>query len=255
MVMELKHNEDSMWKALPSERRNRIRKSQKNGLTASFCEADALEEFYRVFVVNMRDLGSPVHSLDFFKNIMETFACKTKIVLVKYKSNTIGAGLCFFFKDSVSIPWVSSLRKYFKLYPNNILYWEAIKYGCNNGYKLLDFGRSSRGSGTYEFKRQWGARPKQLYWDYFLTNGRKVIMDSKCNNPHWNIAWDNKPSTKKRKLSNFIIPMLPRPLTVGRANEAFLRGKDNSVAIRLWKKMPVSLSRVIGPTIRKSISN
>src|SRR5207248_8788502 len=45
---------DAVWKALPSERRNRVRKGEKNGLTAAWCGAEALDDFYRVFAVNMR---------------------------------------------------------------------------------------------------------------------------------------------------------------------------------------------------------
>lgn len=33
------------------------------------------------------------------------------------------------------------------------------------------------------------------------------------------------------------------------------RNKDDSVAVKLWKKIPISLSKIIGPAIRKSISN
>jgi serine/alanine adding enzyme len=62
MLLELT-SRDAVWKALPSERRNRIRKGEKNGLTAAWCGAEALDDFYRVFAVNMRDLGSPVRVL------------------------------------------------------------------------------------------------------------------------------------------------------------------------------------------------
>ena len=35
-----------MWKALPSERRNRVRKGEKLGLTATWAGAEALDDFY-----------------------------------------------------------------------------------------------------------------------------------------------------------------------------------------------------------------
>ena len=56
------------------------------------------------------------------------------------------------------VPWASSLREYFSLCPNNLLYWEMIRWGCKNGYQRFDFGRSSPDSGTYRFKKQWGAK-------------------------------------------------------------------------------------------------
>jgi hypothetical protein len=67
----------------------------------------------------------------------------------------------------LSIPWVSSLRRYFDRCPNQVLYWEAIRFAIESGVNVLDFGRSSRGAGTFEAKRQWGAEPVQLFWHYF----------------------------------------------------------------------------------------
>jgi serine/alanine adding enzyme len=41
-----------------------------------------------------------------------------------------------------------------------------MRWGISNGYRIFDFGRSSKGTGTYEAKRQWGADVVQLYWHY-----------------------------------------------------------------------------------------
>jgi hypothetical protein len=45
-----------------------------------------------------------------------------------------------------------------------------MKYGIAHGAREIDFGRSTIGSGTFEFKRNWGATPRQLYWQYILLN-------------------------------------------------------------------------------------
>ena len=164
MFFDLGTSEDGLWKRLPSERRNRIRKGQKEELMASFHGADGLGDFYNVFATNMRDLGSPVHSPGFFKEVLANLEYYTRIILVRYKEKTIGAGLMLLFNGMISIPWISSLRKFFDKCPNQTLYWEAMCFGIANDYRLLDFGRSSRDSGALEAKRQWGAKPVQLYW-------------------------------------------------------------------------------------------
>jgi len=58
--------------------------------------------------------------------------------------------------------WGESLKEFSKLNPNYLLLWEIIKYGCKNGYKYLDFGRSQPNTGIFFFKEGWGAKPKQL---------------------------------------------------------------------------------------------
>ncbi len=157
--------EEAVWKGLPSERRNRIRKGERNGLTAVWGGAELLDDFYRVFAVNMRDLGSPVHSRRFFAAMLEALAGTVRVVAVRDRgARTVGAAVCLGFRDTVLVPWVSSLREAFALCPNFTLYWEVIRQACRQGFRVLDLGRSFRNAGTFEFKRQWGARPHPLPW-------------------------------------------------------------------------------------------
>ena len=163
-------SKDAVWKALPSERRNRVRKGEKNGLTAAWCGAEALDDFYRVFAVNMRDLGSPVHSRAFFRLMLEELPGTARVLLVRDRDGrAVGAAVCLFFRETIMVPWVSSLREAFSLCPNFVLYWEVIRYGCEHGYRTLDLGRSFKNAGTHEFKRQWGAVDYTLPWIFIDT--------------------------------------------------------------------------------------
>jgi serine/alanine adding enzyme len=164
MLLELT-TEEAVWKALPSERRNRVRKGEKLGLTATWCGPEALAAFYRVYAANMRDLGSPVHSRGFFSTMLAALPGTARVLLVRdADTRVVGAAVCLFFRDTIMVPWVSSLREAFALCPNFVLYWEVIRFGCRSGYRMLDLGRSFRSAGTFEFKRQWGARPHTLPW-------------------------------------------------------------------------------------------
>lgn len=166
MWLELGTSEEALWKGLSSERRNRIRKAQKSGLEASLPGHEELDAFYEVFARNMRDLGSPVHSRGFFEAVLNHLPDSTQLLIVRDEGRPVGAGLMLLHRGMISIPWVSSLRVAFRKCPNQLLYWEAMRFGISNGFHTLDLGRSSRDSGTFEAKRQWGARPVQLYWHY-----------------------------------------------------------------------------------------
>jgi FemAB-related protein (PEP-CTERM system-associated) len=174
MLLELTSVE-AMWASLSSERRNRVRKGQKHGLTAAWTEPDTMEEFYRVYAVNMRDLGSPVHSRGYFRAMLAALPGTARLLLVRDRDGrTVGAAICLFFRDTIMVPWVSSLREAFALCPNFVLYWEVIRFGCREGYRVLDLGRSRRSAGTFEFKRQWGAHPHTLPW---------IFLDSRPDAP------------------------------------------------------------------------
>jgi len=154
------------WNALSSERRNRVRKGEKGGVTATWCGADDLDEFYGVFATNMRDLGSPVHSRRFFTVMFEDLGDAARLLLVRDRhQRAVGGAIVLLFRDTIIVPgWVSSLRTAFALCPNFVLYWEVIRFGCDHGYRVFDLGRSFRNAGTFEFKRQWGATPWPLPW-------------------------------------------------------------------------------------------
>jgi FemAB-related protein (PEP-CTERM system-associated) len=170
MMLDLTPGETGIWKGLPAKVRNQVRKAEKSGLSTIVGGQELLEDFYRVFVVNMRDLGSPVHSLTFFSSIAVEFGSQLRVRLVLDGNKIVGGLISLCFKDTVSVPWASALREYFPKCPNNLLYWQEIQDSCVRGFKSFDFGRSSVGSGTYEFKRQWGARAVPLYWYVLADN-------------------------------------------------------------------------------------
>jgi CelD/BcsL family acetyltransferase involved in cellulose biosynthesis len=47
--------------------------------------------------------------------------------------------------------------------PNNLLFMEAIRWGCEHGMRTLDFGRTHRHQeGLRAFKLAWGAEEREL---------------------------------------------------------------------------------------------
>jgi serine/alanine adding enzyme len=176
LILDISAGPENLWKAFSPKVRNQVRKAQKSGLTTRHGGAELLEEFYRPFAVNMRDLGSPVHHTGFFQKIFSVFGDSAQVMLVRKGNQTIGGLIGLFYKDTVVVPWASCFRQYFPMCPNNLLYWDAIQNACTRGCTSFDFGRSSMDSGTYKFKLQWGAHPIPLHWQVF---SEKSIEDGK----------------------------------------------------------------------------
>lgn len=166
LVLNLIDDPEQTWKGLKAKVRNQVRKAEKSGLSTSWHQEDGLRDFYNIFATNMRSLGSPVHSFTLFAQILKRFETSSKLILVRKGTTTVGGALCLFFKKTVFVPWASSLMAYRSLCPNNLLYWEAIRWASENGFTRFDFGRSSPGSGTYHFKKQWGASEEPLHWQF-----------------------------------------------------------------------------------------
>jgi FemAB-related protein (PEP-CTERM system-associated) len=164
LTLDISGGEDDAWSRIRSNRRGQVRKAGRQGLTATVRGVEGVPDFYRVWAVNMRDLGSPVHPRSFFERILTAFPDDARVILVADGPDPVGAGLVIRHGDRVVLPWSSSLRSSLAKGPNQLLYWEAIRHAVRIGARTFDFGRSSRGAGTFDSKREWGAEPEQLYW-------------------------------------------------------------------------------------------
>lgn len=211
MLLDLPATKDELLKSFKSKLRSQISRPQKEGITAEIGGAELIDRFYHVFSVNMRDLGSPVHSKRLFTEILREFPDHAKIALVSHQGVPVAAGLIFSFMSTVEIPWASSLRKYSRFSPNMLLYWALLEYSCDCGAQYFDFGRSTPDEGTYKFKEQWGAKAWPLHWYSINVNGN---------------AEKNRQSEKSRF----------------------------KTLVRYWKKLPMPVSTMLGPLIRKNIS-
>ena len=163
-----------MLDRLNKKTRNLVRKSLSYGMSAAFGHSELLEEFYGVYRRNMHDLGSPSYARTFFAEILKHFPGTAFICVVRRGEEVVAAAFVVGFNRTLEVPWASSVREHFALKPNMFLYWQLLRCAADRGYKWFDFGRSSIGSGTHQFKMQWGAKEKVLHWNYWLPCSSRV---------------------------------------------------------------------------------
>ncbi len=210
MRLELPDSLAALMKSFPSKLRSQIKRPEKDGMTARVDRDGGLDGFYHVFSVNMRDLGTPVYSKSFFRNILERFPSSTWICTVYKGLEPVASGFLSGFKETLEIPWASSIKRFNSSSPNMLLYRTALEFAIENGFRVFDFGRSTPGEGTYRFKEQWGAKPVQLYWHYWLRDGG-ALPEINPANPKYRMA------------------------------------------INIWRRLPLSLTKLLGPNIVKNL--
>ncbi len=202
---------EKMWNELPNKVRTDVRKAMKSSLEATAAGAELLDEFYKVFAQNMRDLGTPVYGRDFFAGIVRAFPQQALINVVRYEGKAVAASFLFGFRDYLEVPWSSSLREYLSLQPNMLLYWKNLCLAGEKGYARFDFGRSPVGSGTHRFKMQWGSEEWPLPWDYWLPPGGS-LPELNAQNPKYEMAkrvWRRLPLAITKKVGPRIVRCLP----------------------------------------------
>lgn len=211
MLLNLPATEKLAWDALDRKVRNQVRKAEKAGLTAREGGVELLDAFYDVFSRNMRDLGTPVYSPGFFREVLQAFPETARVSLVEHGTRAVAAGITIQHRDGIEVPWASSLREYRAECPNNLLYWQIIKHGIAAGLHVLDFGRSTPNEGTFHFKKQWGAEPSPLYWEYILMGG-EAPKDLSPKNPKFGAAiavWKRLPVSVTTALGPHIVRSIP----------------------------------------------
>ena len=211
MLLDLPETADQLMTSFKAKLRSQIRRPLKDGLDVKSGGRDLLNDFYRVFVENMRDLGSPVHAKNFIVAVLDNFK-SSRLFLVYKNDNPLACALVLGCRNALFNPWASSLRRYSRMSPNMLLYWSMLEYACDNGFRQFDFGRSTPQEGTYKFKQQWGAVEHPLYWEICSRQEPKLGVV--------------KSADQKSRFD---------------------------LATRIWAKMPVRLTRVVGPRLRKNI--
>lgn len=209
MRLELPATDEEFEQSMKSKLRSQIKKSNQHGLVARWGRHDLLNDFYRVFAVNMRDLGTPVFSKRLFREILNEFSADAELCVLYLASRPIAGGLLVHSQGITEVPSASCLRQFNYTNANMWMYRQLLRRAIERGSRLFDFGRSSEGSGTFKFKAQWGAVPSPAVWQYYVRRGTAEEM---------------------------------RPDSSG-----------NQRLIQIWKKLPVPLTKLIGPAIVRGI--
>jgi FemAB-related protein (PEP-CTERM system-associated) len=210
-LLDLTPGEESVWKSIDGKAKNQVRKAEKSGLTVQFGGIELLNDFYKIFTHNMRDLGTPVWPKSLYSEQFRCFNNDIEIALINLANLPIAAAVLLHYKDYSIVPSASSYRKYRNLNPNNLLYWEVIKHCIARGSSAFDFGRSTLDAGTYNFKKQWVKNPVQQIWQYkLLTIESLPGLDP--SNPKFRLAiniWKHLPLPIANKLGPIIVTKLP----------------------------------------------
>jgi FemAB-related protein (PEP-CTERM system-associated) len=178
---ELKEDPELNMLAIPRKTRAEVREGIRNQLEFK-TDAIGPSEFFDLYSRSVRELGTPVFPRRLFVKGLEYFAPDCKIFSVHWKNKVVSAVWTLFYKDEVVPYFGGSVREYNRLAVNNFMYWMLMKYGCEHGYKVFDFGRSKKGTGSFDFKKRWGMTMTELPYQYALVQ-RQTMPDTSPLNP------------------------------------------------------------------------
>lgn len=135
-------------------------------------DAEHMKAFYRLHIETRRHKGMPVQPWRYFDTLREKIIDQgLGFVLLAYHDEKIIAGIVMLACcQTLTYKYGASYLDSLNLRPNDLLFQTAIQWGCEHGFKVLDFGRTDvANQGLRIFKSNWGADEIPLTYS-FLTD-------------------------------------------------------------------------------------
>jgi serine/alanine adding enzyme len=211
MSVPLLENSEKFFASLSSRLRNKIRSAQKQGLLARWGTEELVKDFYKVFSCNMRNLGTPVYPRAWFENFLRVARDTSKLLVLYDGQEPVAGTLITAYRDQAEMPWIASTPVARGKYSTVFLYWTALEWAAQSGFRRVDLGRCSPGSGTHRFKTQWNCQEIPLPWVYWVRNGGQ-LPQLRADNPRFRLAvgaWKRLPLVVANVLGPRIVRAIP----------------------------------------------
>lgn len=117
---------------------------------------NTVDRLYQAYSESVRNLGTPVFK-DISQTLKEVFGEQCEVLTVELNGQLIASVMNFYYKDEV-LPYYgggTALARDVK--GNDFMYWEVMRRAVEKGIKIFDYGRSKIGTGSYSFKKNFGA--------------------------------------------------------------------------------------------------
>ncbi len=145
-----------------------IHQAKERGVEVEFGnQLEHLKVFYDLQLDTRRRHGVPAQPWRYFELLWRHIVnAGLGFVLLAIKDHEYIAGMVYLgWGRTLIAKYAASREDRFNLRPNNLLFWEGIRWGCENGFTSFDMGRTEIGNaGLRNFKSRWGAVEQPLYY-------------------------------------------------------------------------------------------
>ena len=165
--------------AIPRKQRAMVRKGIKAGLQTGI--DDGVERFFTAYSASVHRLGTPVFARRYFQILKEVFGGDCEVLTVTHEGRLVASVLSFYFRDEVLPYYGGGVASAREVAGNDFMYWDLMRRACERGIRVFDFGRSKRGTGSFDFKKNWGFEAQPLHYEYLLVKGKRVAEHNPLN--------------------------------------------------------------------------
>ena len=166
--------------AIPRKQRAMVRKSIERGLVGEVDER--VDRFFDLYSDNQHRHGTPPMSRRYFDALRSTFGKDCEVLTVVDPSGTaVSSVVSFYFRDEVLPYYAGDHERARGLAANDFKYWDLMRRAVERGVRVFDYGRSKRGTGSFDFKKNWGFEATPLSYEYCLVGGKGIPENNPLN--------------------------------------------------------------------------
>lgn len=180
LKIDLTKSEEELKSALSKDKAKGIRQAIKNGLRFELVESDAftMQKFTNLVNATYKRLNIPQLDMNVAMKMTETMPDNVRFFAIKTIENTVvSMELALCHKDLFYCYILGSDDNFHKLHPNELSYWETIRWAKRNGYKTYDMGgggNPERPYGVRDFKMGFG--PQAFNYGHYVLPLRPALM-------------------------------------------------------------------------------
>lgn len=170
-VLELQPDAEAVFRGFKRKQvQQPIEKAEREGHVAvrrAESREDLTEVFYGLHLRTRRRLGTPVQPRRYFEYVWDALIAPGQgfVLVAEAEGTPIASAVFLAWNRGIVYKYSASRQDALRLRPNNMLLWNAIRWGCEHGYRSLDFGRTDLDNeGLRAFKRGWGGDERPLVY-------------------------------------------------------------------------------------------
>jgi FemAB-related protein (PEP-CTERM system-associated) len=209
---EIAGTSEEILAAIPKRARAEVRRARdKNGLT--FGESRDLDEFYHLFQVNKRKLGSPPLPKRWFTALLDEFGRDVVIHVARLPDGKAISGVMSFkMGDTLFAYYSGALHEHYNTGVNDYTYFKIMEWCADHGLRVFDFGRSRKDTGPAHFKKNMGFEAQPLHYEYLLLSDKATMPKFHPGNPRLSVprrVWSAMPGFVTARLGDRLSKYLP----------------------------------------------
>lgn len=170
--IDLDRPEDEILKSFSSKTRYNVKLAQKHDVEVKIDNSDeAFEKYLELTDETNKRQGFYSHSRQYHRLMWKHLKDKVANILVAmYRGEIISTWILFAYDGFLYYPYGASTDKYKEVMANNLMMWEAIKFGKKLGLTTFDLWGREEGKGFTKFKEGYNPRVVEFLgsWDLVI---------------------------------------------------------------------------------------